>query len=199
MLTPSVRGNAGCYRPFTVKAPEGSILNPQRPAAVNLRTRTGWYLGPTSSARYRKPRRQGAGLHRPARGGEHLRPDAAGRTYSDLLFMGGGQGAWAAGTASRVSWPTSAANTSIELFEARPGPGDREDLRAGLGRPRPSRGGLGQRGPGAEARKRRHDDLVSVYGGVGNGRPACSGVVRAARRMAASSIRTDMSCTIAHR
>jgi 5-oxoprolinase (ATP-hydrolysing) len=27
MLTPGVRGNAGCYRPFTVTAPEGSILN----------------------------------------------------------------------------------------------------------------------------------------------------------------------------
>ena len=27
MLSPQVRGNAGCYRPFTVKAPEGSILN----------------------------------------------------------------------------------------------------------------------------------------------------------------------------
>ena len=27
MLTPNVRGNAGCYRPFTVTAPEGSILN----------------------------------------------------------------------------------------------------------------------------------------------------------------------------
>jgi 5-oxoprolinase (ATP-hydrolysing) len=28
MLTPNVRGNAGCYRPFSVSAPEGSILNP---------------------------------------------------------------------------------------------------------------------------------------------------------------------------
>ena len=27
MLTPNVRGNAGCYRPFTVKAPRG--LDPQ--------------------------------------------------------------------------------------------------------------------------------------------------------------------------
>src|SRR5262249_18735914 len=34
MLTPNVRGNAGCYRPFTVKAPEGSVLNCSKPAAV---------------------------------------------------------------------------------------------------------------------------------------------------------------------
>ncbi|MCL4676677.1 MAG: hydantoinase B/oxoprolinase family protein, partial [Pararhodobacter sp.] len=42
MLTPKVRGNAGCYRPFTVTAPEGSILNCTYPASVNIRTRTGW-------------------------------------------------------------------------------------------------------------------------------------------------------------
>ena len=46
MLTPNVRGNAGCYRAFTVKAPEGSALNCDKPMAVNLRTRTGWYIAP---------------------------------------------------------------------------------------------------------------------------------------------------------
>lgn len=46
MLSPNVRGNAGCFRSFTVKAPEGSMLNCTRPAAVNLRTRTGWYIAP---------------------------------------------------------------------------------------------------------------------------------------------------------
>ena len=46
MLSPQVRSNAGCYRPFTVKAPAGSILNCDKPASVNLRTRVGWYLAP---------------------------------------------------------------------------------------------------------------------------------------------------------
>ena len=41
MLTPNVRGNAGCYRAFTIDAPKGSILNCDKPLAVNLRTRTG--------------------------------------------------------------------------------------------------------------------------------------------------------------
>ncbi len=40
------RSNAGCYRPFTVELPPGSILNADKPAAVNLRTRTGWYMAP---------------------------------------------------------------------------------------------------------------------------------------------------------
>jgi len=42
MLTPQVRGNADCYRPFTVDVPNGSILAARYPASVNLRTRTGW-------------------------------------------------------------------------------------------------------------------------------------------------------------
>ena len=46
ILSPGVRSNAGCYRPFTVKLPAGSILNCDKPASVNLRTRTGWYLAP---------------------------------------------------------------------------------------------------------------------------------------------------------
>ena len=46
ILSPQVRSNAGCYRPFTVKAPEGSILNCTKPASVNLRTRVGWYIAP---------------------------------------------------------------------------------------------------------------------------------------------------------
>ena len=74
MLTPSVRGNAGCYRAFTVKAPEGSILNCRKPAAVNLRTRTGWYIAPNVfRALAAGGAGQGPGLHRPARGDQHLR------------------------------------------------------------------------------------------------------------------------------
>jgi len=46
LLSPEVRGNAGCYRPFTVKVPAGSVLNCDKPASVNLRTRVGWYLAP---------------------------------------------------------------------------------------------------------------------------------------------------------
>lgn len=34
---PAVPNNAGCYRPVTVRIPEGSILNAQPPAAVNAR------------------------------------------------------------------------------------------------------------------------------------------------------------------
>ena len=166
MLTPGVRGNAGCYRPFTVKAPEGSILNCTKPVAVNLRTRTGWYLAPNifKALASAAPRQVQAFTGLPVAANVYGR-DTDGRTYSDLLFMGGGQGASARSDGkSGLLWPTSAANTSIEMFEARvpllvleksyiPDSG-------GAGR---SRGGLGQR-----VRVRRLADdglttLMSVY------------------------------------
>jgi 5-oxoprolinase (ATP-hydrolysing) len=121
MLTPSVRGNAGCYRPFTVEAPEGSILNCRKPAAVNLRTRTGWYLAPNifRALATAAPRQVQAFTGLPIAANVYGRlPD--GTIYSDLLFMGGGQGASAHSDGkSGMLYPTSAANTSIEMFESR--------------------------------------------------------------------------------
>ncbi len=121
MLTPGVRGNAGCYRPFTVLAPEGSILNCTRPAAVAARTRTGWYLAP---AVFRALAGAAPGLVQSPTGlpvaVNVSGRDAAGTLYADHLFMGGGQGASLHGDGkSGLLYPTSAANTAIEVFEAR--------------------------------------------------------------------------------
>lgn len=121
MLTPSVRGNAGCYGPFTVKAPEGSILNPTYPAAVNLRTRTGWYLAPNifaalSGATADKVQ-SFTGL---AVAANIYGKDDQGTIYSDMLFVGGGQGGAARKDGhSSLLWPTSSANTSVEPMESR--------------------------------------------------------------------------------
>jgi 5-oxoprolinase (ATP-hydrolysing)/N-methylhydantoinase A len=121
MLSPNVRGNAGCYRPFKVKAPEGSILNATKPAAVNLRTRTGWYIAPNifGALSEAAPAQVQAFTGLPVAVGIYGR-DSRGTLYSDHLFMGGGQGASASGDGkSGLLWPTSAANTSIELLEQR--------------------------------------------------------------------------------
>lgn len=40
VIDPHVPPNSGCYRPFTVKAEEGLIVNPRMPAAVGARTNT---------------------------------------------------------------------------------------------------------------------------------------------------------------
>jgi 5-oxoprolinase (ATP-hydrolysing)/N-methylhydantoinase A len=166
MLTPSVRGNAGCYRPFIVKAPEGSILNCKRPVAVNLRTRTGWYLAPnifralSEAAQHQVQAFTGLPVAMNVYG-----QDPDGRTYSDMLFSGGGQGAWSRRDGkSGLLWPTSAANTSIELFEARcPVLVLEKGYLPDSGGAGEQRGGLGQR---IRLRKLYDDGLttlVSVY------------------------------------
>ncbi len=179
MLTPNVRGNAGCYRPFQVKAPEGSILNASRPMAVNLRTRTGWYIAPNifRALSEAAPDKVQANTGLPVAATIYGR-DAEGGTYSDMLFMGGGQGASSHGDGkSGLLWPTSAANTSIELFETRvPVLVLEKTYVTDSGGPGRHRGGLGQR---VALRKLADDGLatfVAVYPeGVGATNPGLFG------------------------
>jgi 5-oxoprolinase (ATP-hydrolysing)/N-methylhydantoinase A len=121
LLSPEVPSNAGCYRPFQVSAPPDSILNCAKPASVNVRTRTGWYIAPNlfMALAPALPDRVQAFTGLPASLTLYGQgPD--GRFYSDHLFQGGGQGASAHGDGkSALLWPTSAANTSVELFETR--------------------------------------------------------------------------------
>jgi 5-oxoprolinase (ATP-hydrolysing) len=166
MLSPQVRGNAGCYRPFTVKAPEGSILNCEKPASVNLRTRTGWYLAPNIFRALAKaaPSQVQAQTGLPHAVSIYGR-EASGHVYADHFFMGGGQGASARGDGkSALLYPTSAANTSIELMESRaPVLVLEKTLITDSGGAGRERGGLGSR---TRIRK-LHDDglptLFSVY------------------------------------
>jgi 5-oxoprolinase (ATP-hydrolysing) len=191
MLTPNVRGNAGCYRPFTVKAPAGSALNCDKPMAVNLRTRTGWYIAPNIFTALAKaaPGRVQAATGLPVAINIYGR-DAEGQIYSDHLFMGGGQGGSEAGDGvSALLWPTSAANTSVELFEQRvPVLVMEKAYVPDSGGPGRHRGGLGQR---VSVRKLYGDGLptlASVYpegvgievAGLFGGKPGRSarGVVR---------------------
>ncbi len=166
MLTPGVRGNAGCYRPFTVKAPVGSILNCTYPASVSVRVRTGWYIAPNIF----KALARAAPLQVQSFTGLPVAmtvygKDSQGNTYSDMLFSGGGQGGSAGSDGkSGLLYPTSAANTSIEMIETRAPIIVSEKAfivdSAGAGE---HRGGLAQR-----IRLRKRDDdgqpmLVSVY------------------------------------
>ena len=121
LLSPEVRGNAGCYRPFTVKAPAGSVLNCDKPASVNLRTRIGWYLAPNifRALAGAAPDRVQAATGLPVAVNVYGRT-AAGAVYADHFFMGAGQGGSTHGDGkSAVLYPTSAANTSVELMETR--------------------------------------------------------------------------------
>jgi 5-oxoprolinase (ATP-hydrolysing)/N-methylhydantoinase A len=159
--------------------------------AVNLRTRTGWYIAPNIFTALAKaaPGRVQAATGLPVAVNIYGR-DADGQIYSDHLFMGGGQGGSETGDGvSALLWPTSAANTSVELFEQRvPVLVIEKAYVPDSGGPGRHRGGLGQR---VSVRKLHGDGLptlVSVYpegvgievSGLFGGKPGRSarGVVR---------------------
>jgi 5-oxoprolinase (ATP-hydrolysing) len=161
LLPPLQRQGAGGLHP-----------EPEASASVNLRTRTGWYLAPNifRALSDAAPRQVQANTGLPMAAYMYGQ-DAEGRTYSDMLFIGGGQGASAHGDGKNgLLWPTSAANTSIELFEARvPVLVLEKTFVTDTGGAGKHRGGLGQR---VKVRK-LHDDglttLITVYPeGVGN-------------------------------
>ena len=179
LLSPGIRSNAGCYRPFTVIAEEGSILNCTKPASVNLRTRVGWYIAPNI---FRALADAAPAQVQAATGLPHAiniyGRDPEGHVYADHFFMGGGQGAGAgADGKSALLYPTSAANTSVELMETRaPVLVLEKSLITDTGGPGRQRGGLGTR---TRIRK-LHDDglptLFSVYPeGVGINPPGLFG------------------------
>jgi 5-oxoprolinase (ATP-hydrolysing)/N-methylhydantoinase A len=87
--------------------------------------------------------------------------DAEGRFYADHLFMGGGQGASLHGDGkSGLLYPTSAANTAIEVFEARvPVLVLEKTFLADTGGAGKHRGGLGQR---VRFRKLHDDGLPTL-------------------------------------
>lgn len=147
ILSPETPANAGSYRPITVLAPEGSILNCRHPAAVNQRTMTGWYCAPAIFGALAQvlPQRVQAFTGLPLSIGAYGY-DRDGRLYNDHLFQGGGQGASAHGDGkSALLYPTSAASTSVELFETRaPLLVKRKELLPDSGGAGRWRGGLGQ-------------------------------------------------------
>jgi 5-oxoprolinase (ATP-hydrolysing)/N-methylhydantoinase A len=149
-----------------VKAPSGSILNCEYPASVAIRTRTGWYIAPNifQALATAAPGQVQAFTGLPVAMTVYGK-DASGATYSDMLFSGGGQGAHAgADGKSGLLYPTSAANTSIEMIETRaPIIVMEKAFVPDSGGAGEYRGGLAQR---VRLRKRDADGLpmlVSVY------------------------------------
>lgn len=148
LLTPEVPSNAGDFRPIRVEAPEGSILNCRRPRAVNQRTVTGWSCAPAIFGALAEalPEQVQAFTGLPMGAGAYgqEKPD---RSFNDHLFQGGGQGAGAHKDGkSALLFPTSAANTSVEMFESRaPLLVEKKELIPDSGGAGRYRGGLGQR------------------------------------------------------
>jgi 5-oxoprolinase (ATP-hydrolysing) len=147
LLTPDIPSNAGCFAPIRTIAPEGSVLNCTYPAGVNVRTNTGWFVAPALFGALAQvlPQRVQAFTGLPLIVGAYGRQ--GGETYNDFLFQGGGQGASAHGDGkSGLLYPTSAGNTSVEMFEVRtPLLVEEKEYLADSGGAGRNRGGLGQR------------------------------------------------------
>jgi N-methylhydantoinase B len=146
-LLPGLPNNEGMYRPITVAAPEGCLLNPRFPAAVVSRATTGHYV-PTlvlGALHQVIPERVMAGAGSPlwALSGSSTRED--GRPYTAVLFFNGGMGATAVKDGENVlSWPSNISSTPVEVAERnsplffhykrlRPGSGGAGLFRGGLG------------------------------------------------------------------
>lgn len=148
-LDPHTPKNEGSYRPITVKAPEGSILNPLVPAPVNARQIIGHMLsacvfGALHKALPEKVKAEsgsqptlralftGTGLDR--------------EKFSTILFANGGMGArYEKDGISCTPFPTNSSCGSIEVLETRaPLLFWKKEMITDSGGPGRFRGGLGQ-------------------------------------------------------
>ncbi|MBI3373318.1 MAG: hydantoinase B/oxoprolinase family protein [Betaproteobacteria bacterium] len=92
---PTLPNNAGCFRPVSVTLPEGSVVNPRHPAAVNARTMTVCRMtdvifGCLTQAVPHKVRASSSSMQGVSFSG---RRGAAGRAYVYLELFCGGMGA----------------------------------------------------------------------------------------------------------
>ncbi|MFQ5693675.1 MAG: hydantoinase B/oxoprolinase family protein, partial [Nitrospinota bacterium] len=120
LFCPQVPNNEGNFRPITVTAPEGSILNPRYPAPVNGRAMVGHFI---PSAIFGALCKAIPDMVQAASGSPTWALNAAGmdrqnRRFAGNFFINGGQGA-SKGQDGRacLSFPSNTRNTPIEVLE----------------------------------------------------------------------------------
>lgn len=119
LFAPWIPNNEGAFLPVTVTAPEGSILNPVRPAPVGARGMIGHLLPPAifgALAQALGERTQAS----PGSPSNNIQISSlSGRArYTVNAFLGAGQGGGAGRDgASAVSFPSNLSNTPVEVLE----------------------------------------------------------------------------------
>jgi N-methylhydantoinase B len=145
-ISPEIPHNDGSFRPITVSAPEGSILNARRPAAVAARHIVGHFLphavfGALAEIIPGRVIAEGAGniWLTTIRGRGEDR-------FVSVLFAAGGMGARPSKDGlSATSFPSGIATTPVEVVEtSSPVVVRRKELRPDSGGAGRHRGGLGQ-------------------------------------------------------
>jgi len=147
-LLPNLPNNEGMYRPVTIEAPEGSLLNPKFPAAVVSRAQTGHYVPLLVLGALHQviPDKVMAGAGSPLWAVAQTGTRDDGRPYTNVLFFNGGMGATSAKDGEHVlSWPSNISSTPVEVAERNsPLFFHYKRFRAGSGGAGTHRGGLGQ-------------------------------------------------------
>jgi N-methylhydantoinase B len=119
-LLPGLPNNEGMYRPITVRAPEGSLLNPRFPAAVVSRATTGHYVPALVLGALHQviPERVMAGVGSPLWAVSQSGTRDDGKPYTTVLFFNGGMGATPVKDGEHVlSWPSNISSTPVEVAE----------------------------------------------------------------------------------
>jgi N-methylhydantoinase B len=121
LLDPGTPHNDGSFRPITVTAPEGSLLNPRRPAPVWARHLSGHYVPPAIFGALARalPDRVIADCGSPLWNVYFQGRRADGDPFFKMFFMNGGHGARQGrdGPAC-LSFPSNVATVSVERFES---------------------------------------------------------------------------------
>ncbi len=149
LLHPHVPNNEGCFRPFTVTAPPGSILNAVPPAAVEKRNRVGHFLHAAifeALAPVLPERVMGVSGSAPTTLENFSWLDERGRPGAIIVSLSGGSGACPSKDGEVAMFPSNLTNTPAELIESiAPLLVEAKELICDSGGPGRYRGGLGQR------------------------------------------------------
>jgi len=146
--TPTLPNNEGAWRPISVSAPDGCIVNPVFPAAGGSRMLIGHYIPVLVFQCLGQvvPEKVMAACGSPMWGMNQSGVRENGKLYANMFFFNGGMGANFAGDGlSCLSWPSNVSSTSIELTEhIAPLRVHYKRLRPDSGGDGRHRGGLGQ-------------------------------------------------------
>ncbi|MBI4184919.1 MAG: hydantoinase B/oxoprolinase family protein, partial [Proteobacteria bacterium] len=148
LLSPNLPNNEGAYRPITLRAPAGCIVNPVFPAAGGSRMLVGHYLGALVLQALGPilPERVMATPGSPHWGMNQSGVSREGKPYANMFFFNGGMGAnHRQDGLGCVGWPGNISSTPIEVTEQiSPFRVRFRGLRPDSGGPGRARGGLGQ-------------------------------------------------------
>jgi N-methylhydantoinase B len=148
IVSPDVPNNEGAFRPIRISAPEGSILNVQRPAPVAARHVIGHFLPHVIAGALGQalPDRVMAEGSANIWGVQVSGKETDGRPFTHIFFSSGGTGARAVKDGlSATAFPSGVLGTPVEVIEnLSPLIVERKALRDDSGGAGRYRGGLGQ-------------------------------------------------------